>query len=311
MTLTLNVLMSDKKTLSNMLCNWFVHYLSCRSHCTKFQSTISGLLTINASIFQGTSIGPVSYIFNSSDLVPCCPGNRFNKYADDTYILVPPENYNTITIELENIPKWAIANNLKLNSAKSTEMIVSRPRVGREHLTYPTPIPGIQRIDMMKILGVSLSNTFSFNAHIDIALRQAAQSMYALRVLRSHGLTGEALWDVTRATTLARMLYTSPAWWGYADMGHGQRLQNFIFKLQRLGFLPRNSPSFEDMCGTADEVLFASVLRNEFHVLAQLVPPIKETPYQLRPRAHNRSLPVANNLMRKIFFTRLLYKDSY
>ena len=110
----------------------------------------------------------------------------------------------------------AIANNLKLNSTKSAEMIVSRPRVGREHLTYPTPIPGIQRIDMMKILGVSLSNTFSFNAHIDIALRQAAQSMYVLRVLRSHGLTGEALWDVTRATTLARMLYASPAWWGYA-----------------------------------------------------------------------------------------------
>ena len=180
-------------------------------------------------------------------------------------------------------------------------MIVSRPRVGREHLTYPTPIPGIQRIDMMKILGVSLSNTFSFNAHIDIALRQAAQSMYALRVLRSHSLTGEALWDVTRATTLARMLYASPAWWGCADMGHRQRLQNFISKLQRLGFLLRKSPSFADMCGTADEILFASVLRNEYHVLAQLVPPIKETPYQLRPRAHNRSLPLANTLMRKNF----------
>ena len=141
---------------------------------------------------------------------------------------VPPANYNTITIELENISQWAIANNLRLNSTKSTEMIVSRPRVGREHLTYPAPIPGIQRIDMMKILGVSLSNTFSFNAHIDIALRQAANSMYELRVLRLHGLTGESLWDVTRATTLARMLYASPAWWGYADMGHRQRLQNFI-----------------------------------------------------------------------------------
>ena len=252
-----------------------------RSHCTKFQSTISGLLTINASIFQGTSIGPVSYVFNSSDLVPCCPGNRFNKYADDTYILVPPSNYNTITIELENISQWAIANNLKSNSTKSTEMIVSRPRASRENLAYPAPIPGIQCVDMMKILGVSMTYTFLFNAHIDITLRQAAQSMYVLRVLRSHGLTGEALWDVTRATIQARMLYASPAWWGYADMSHRQRLQNFIFKLQRLGFLPRNSPSFEDMCGIADEVLFESVLSNEYHVLAQLLPPVKETPYQL------------------------------
>ena len=81
--------------------NWFVPYLSGQSHCTKFQSTISGLLTINASIFQGTSIGPVSYIFNSSNLVPCCPDNRFNKYADDTYILVPPSNYNTIKLMID------------------------------------------------------------------------------------------------------------------------------------------------------------------------------------------------------------------
>ena len=80
----------------------------------------------------------------------------------------------------------------------------------------------------MNILGVSLSKTFSFNVHIDNVLRQAAQSMYALRVLRSHGLTGESLWDVTRATTLARMLYASPAWWGYIDMGHKVRLHNFL-----------------------------------------------------------------------------------
>ena len=37
-------------------------------------------------------------------------------------------------------------------------------------------------------------------------------------------------------------------------------------KLQRYGFLPRNSPSFAVMCGTADEILFAPVLRNEYHV---------------------------------------------
>ena len=190
-------------------------------------------------------------------------------------------------------------------------MIVSRPRVGRDHLAFPAPTSGIQRVDMMKILGVTLTYTLSFNTHIDIVLRQAAQSLYALRVLRSHGLTGEALWDVTRATTLSKMLYASPAWWGYVDMGYRQRLQNFIFKLQRLGFLPNNTPSFEEMCGSADDVLFGSMLTNEYHVLAQLLPPVKETPYHLRPRAHNRSLPATDNIMRKNFVMRMLYKDSF
>ena len=239
--------------IPNSVHNWFVHYLSGRSHCTKFHSTISNLLRINASIFQGSSIGPVSYVFNSSDLTPCCPGNRFNKYADDTYLLVPPSNYDKINIELNNISVWATVNNLKLNALKSTEMIVSRPRSGREVRAYPAPTAGIQRVEVMNILGVSLSKTFSFNVHIDNVLRQAAQSMYALRVLRSHGLTGESLWDVTRATTLARMLYASPAWWGYVDMGHKVRLHNFLLKLRRLGFLPPNASSFAEMCEAADD----------------------------------------------------------
>ena len=62
---------------------------------------------------------------------------------------------------------------------------------------------------------------------------------------------------------------------------------------------------------SADDGLFASVLHNGNHVLAQLLPPIKETPYQLRPRAHNRSLPIADTLLRKNFIERMLYKDSY
>ena len=65
------------------------------------------------------------------------------------------------------------------------------------------------------------------------------------------------------------------------------------------------------MCEAADDGLFASVLHNGNHVLAQLLPPIKETPYQLRPCAHNRSLPIADTLMQKNFIERMLYKDSY
>ena len=39
--------------------------------------------------------------------------------------------------------------------------------------------------------------------------------------------------------------------------------------------------------------------------------PVKETPYHLRPRAHNRSLPATDNIMRKNFVMRMLYKDSF
>ena len=33
--------------------------------------------------------------------------------------------------------------------------------------------------------------------------------------IRAHGINGSTLWDVTRASLVAQLLYASPAWWGY------------------------------------------------------------------------------------------------
>src|ERR1043165_8392055 len=53
------------------------------------------------------------------------------------------------------------------------------------------------------------------SGHQEICCK-ARQSMFALRVLVSHGLHGQRLFDVVRATTIARLLYASPVWWGFA-----------------------------------------------------------------------------------------------
>ena len=45
--------------------------------------------------------------------------------------------------------------------------------------------------------------------------------------------------------------------------------------------------------------------------LHQLLPPVRNVPYSLRPRAHDREVPVANATMRKNFIYRMLYLDSY
>jgi len=38
------------------------------------------------------TIGPASYVVNSSDLAALTPGNFLCKYADDTYIIIPSDN---------------------------------------------------------------------------------------------------------------------------------------------------------------------------------------------------------------------------
>ena len=88
---------------------------------------VSPTLPINASIIQGSGLGPVHCVFTASDLHPISPFNQFCKYADCTYLLVPSSNSLSIPSEIQHISDWATANNLKLNNSRSHEMIVHLP----------------------------------------------------------------------------------------------------------------------------------------------------------------------------------------
>ena len=141
----------------------------------------------------------------------------------------------------------------------------------------------------LNILGVHISDRHEFTPHINDITVMVVQSTYALRVLRAHGLNGPNLWEVSRATVVAKLTYACSAWWGYVDAGAKSKIQSTMKKFKRLGFLPEDVP-FSDIC------------RKQ-----QLLPPVRNIPYSLRPRAHDRELPAANTAMRKNFITRMLY----
>ena len=54
------------------------------------------------------------------------PDNSLDKYADDTYLIVPSVNSSTILKKMDHISKWAKNNNLTLNINKTMEMIVCK-----------------------------------------------------------------------------------------------------------------------------------------------------------------------------------------
>src|SRR6218665_3071451 len=68
--------------------NWLVNYFHQRGHITNYQDLMSRLAHINASIVQGSVIGPASYAVEASGLHPRNPRNVMSKFADDTYLLV-------------------------------------------------------------------------------------------------------------------------------------------------------------------------------------------------------------------------------
>ena len=122
-----HVTLTTKLATINMpdhIYNWFIHYLDNRGHRTRYGAELSPEAKINASVVQGSALGPVSFIINASDLHPTCPGNRMAKYADDCYLLVPFSNPNTKQSEMNHLMTWATLNNLKSNVQTSQKLLI-------------------------------------------------------------------------------------------------------------------------------------------------------------------------------------------
>ncbi|MFZ2537944.1 MAG: reverse transcriptase family protein [Oscillospiraceae bacterium] len=293
--------------------NWLVDFLENRQHVTKVNQLVSGPAIINASIVQGSGIGPCCYILNSGDLHPKIENNDYNKYADDVYLLVPSSNSHLIPVEIKHMQEWANDNNLKLNASKTKEMIVARPRFKKSpNYVAPPAIPGIERVGTMKILGVLVDDALTFKSHIEKLLTTSASTQYGLKILRSKGLVGPQLWEVTKQVLNSRLLYACPAWSGFIDASSRSRLISLTRRLVKLNFLPHDHGTFDDLCRACETHLFDVIQYNCDHVLHHMLPPIKNEHYNLRPRTHNRTLPcIKTTLQHKTFLNRMLFTNVY
>ena len=64
--------------------NWIKAFFEKHFHCTRYAGECSTVAAVNASVIQGSGLGPASFIVTASDLHPKTPENRIFKFADDT-----------------------------------------------------------------------------------------------------------------------------------------------------------------------------------------------------------------------------------
>jgi gmma-aminobutyric acid receptor subunit gamma/cGMP-dependent protein kinase 2 len=290
--------------------NWVESFFRNHSHCTKFGNETSGFREVLASIIQGSGIGPASYVVTASDLHTVTPGNTMDKYADDTYLVIPAANIQSCADEIQNVENWARENNLALNRTKSTEIVFVSPR-SRGNASIPPPaVPGFLRVETIKILGLTISRKFSVSQHIENLLAACAQTLFALRTLRHHGMPTSALHAVFQATVVAKLVYAAPAWRGFTSAADRSRLDAFLRRSVRFGYRSASAPTLESICEEADDRLFRSIINNECHLLHSLLPPERSQHYSLRERTHNFQLPARTSALNdNNFMIRMLYKD--
>jgi len=288
--------------------NWLVTFFENHSHSTKFGDECSPILNINSSVIQGSAVGPAAYVVNASDLHPLHSDNTMDKYADDTYLIIPASMVGTREAELTNVVEWADVNNLRLNHQKSYEIVFTCP-ADRNHESAqpPPPLSDIVRVSQLKVLGVTIMNNFSMRAHVDATLSSCQSTLFALRTLRSHGMNAHTLQMVFSSVIVAKIMYGSAAWYGFTDSTDRARLDSLLRKSKKSGF-NASEADFSSMCCTADNRLFKTIISNPHHVLFSLLPPKVIRTHNLCPRPHPFTLPnKSTKLIECNFVSRLLY----
>src|SRR6218665_1189674 len=110
---------------------------------------------------------------------------------------------------------------------------------------------------------------------------------------------------MARATTLARLLYASPAWWGFGSVSDRTRVERFLQRTIRLGDLPPALPDAAVLVAESETRLLASVVLRPYHVLCPLFPPVIIRLRGFRSRPHDFVLPDKDDCN---FILRILYR---
>jgi len=165
----------------------------------------------------------------------------------------------------------------------------------RRQFNPPSCLPDIERKVSLTILGVTITNKLSVSEHVCAVISSCAQTMHAIRILRSHGMDDAQLQLVYRAVVIAKITYASSSWWGFTNASDRQRLEGFLRRGQRQNLYSAGNPSLAQLLEQADENLFYNIRYNPNHFLHYLLPKQTERSYSLRSRSHNFELSCMHN----------------
>ena len=284
--------------------NWIVSFLIGRRQKCKVNEVFSSYSDITRGIIQGSGVGPTFYVIMKRDLHTLSAKNVMSKYADDINLIVPEHSDVDLPTEFEHVKNWASDNKMIINLAKTKEIVFRRPSPKQDYL--PPSFDCINCVDFVKSLGVFFHYGLNFELHVSHLLRQCSQRIYLLRMLRSQGLSSYHLNIVFQAIVISRILYALPAWGVHLSATQIGRINAFLKRAHKCGF------STELL--TVDKLLYSSAatlfkkMKHESHCLNPLLPPTKETDYNLRNSDNTYVLPQCKyNLYKQSFVNWCLF----
>ena len=193
--------------ITNKAHDWFSSYLHNRVQKVDINGKISNPETINISVLQGTTLGPILFLCYINDIFHATELATY-LFADDTTRLAEHKNLNElitfINTELHKLANWFKSNKMAVNISK-TKYIIFRTKGKKIDNTCgkivfnnneigmkndPNLITELERVFIdnpdaegryFKLLGVYLDEFLSFDKHIDYICAKMSRSIYCIK----------------------------------------------------------------------------------------------------------------------------------
>ena len=150
------------------------------------------------------------------------------------------------------------------------------------------------------------NSNFKMDSHIQFILSLSAQRLYLLKLLRHQGLPDAQLSVIANAVIVSRLLYALPAWGGFLSVELVNRINAFLRRMQRFGYL-QSHITVAELMNISVIMIFFCKLCAPTHALNHLLPPTRNRA-SLRSRGHSYQLrEYSTDLHKKSFLIRSLY----
>ncbi|MCG7881047.1 MAG: hypothetical protein JAY96_05605 [Candidatus Thiodiazotropha endolucinida] len=169
------------------LLEWFKSYLSNRCQRVVIPGGNSDWTEIKAGVPQGSILGPLLFIVYINDIVNEIQSN-IRLFADDTtlYIIVdlPDSAAQILNDDLERISLWSELWLVNFNPNKTDSLLCTRKRNRVNHPTLYLSGVAIKEVTTHKHLGLNLSNSCDWLAHVEYIKEKASVRLNLLRSLK-------------------------------------------------------------------------------------------------------------------------------
>lgn len=327
-TVDFDILLAMLKSifLSDLVVDWFRHYLIGRRQCIRTDNTLSNFCDVTAGVPQGGVLSPLLFSIFINFLTPFLTC-QFHLYADDLqiYSQASVSEFDTLITRLNdnlsNIYNWSRSHGLKVNPDKSQAIIIGGSKqLARLNVTNvpsllfdSTPLTYSKEV---KNLGVIFDSTLSWYPHIAEVSRKIFAASGSLRRWKN-------LLPVKTKVELAQSLLLPIL--DYADVCNIDLNEDSLNKLQRLQNLCvrfiYGLRKFDHVSEHRRELGWLPIrLRREEHVLTLLYNVLYDprTPFYLKERFeylgvdHGRELRSKSDNLLKLPLSRSeYYRDSF